>query len=125
VIVESAHPLAPSDLGRLPGWWSDLDAEPVPLADGPPRILIGDFNATLDHAALRRLIATGYRDAADATGQGLVRTWPDPGRPLPPVTIDHVLADRRIGVRKLSVHFVPQSDHRAVIAALAVPSPQG
>nr|WP_296073313.1 endonuclease/exonuclease/phosphatase family protein [uncultured Actinoplanes sp.] len=122
LIVESAHPLAPSDLGRLPGWKSDLDAEPVPSADGPLRILIGDFNATLDHAALRRLIASGYRDAADVTGQGLVRTWPDPSRPLPPITIDHVLADQRIGVRKVSVHDVPRSDHRAVIATLDVPA---
>jgi endonuclease/exonuclease/phosphatase (EEP) superfamily protein YafD len=122
IFVESAHPLAPAGLIQLPGWKRDLDAEPVPSSDGPARILLGDFNATLDHAPLRRLIARGYRDAADTDGQGLVRTWPGPGTALPPVTIDHVLADRRIGVRKVSVHRIPQSDHRAVIAALTVPT---
>jgi endonuclease/exonuclease/phosphatase (EEP) superfamily protein YafD len=122
VLVESAHPLAPAGLIQVPGWKRDLDAEPVPAADGPPRILLGDFNATLDHAPLRRLIARGYRDAADTDGQGLVHTWPASTTALPPVTIDHVLADRRIGVRKVSVHRSPQSDHRAVIAALTVPA---
>jgi hypothetical protein len=121
VIVESAHPLAPAGLIQVPGWKRDLDAEPAPATGGPLRILLGDFNATLDHAPLRRLISRGYRDAADTDGRGLARTWPASTTALPPVTIDHVLADRRIGVRKVSVHFIPESDHRAVIAALTVP----
>jgi endonuclease/exonuclease/phosphatase (EEP) superfamily protein YafD len=121
VIVESAHPLAPSDLGRNAGWRKDLDAEAVPVDGGPLRIVLGDFNSTLDHVALRGLISRGYRDAAATTGQGLVPTWPYDGRPVPRVTIDHVLADRRIGVRKVSVHPVPDSDHRAVVAALTLP----
>nr|WP_312034115.1 endonuclease/exonuclease/phosphatase family protein [Actinoplanes sp. TBRC 11911] len=120
VIVESAHPLAPSEVSLNPGWRRDLDAEPVPATDGPPRILLGDFNSTLDHAPLRRLIARGYRDAAATTGQGLVPTWPYDGRTVPKVTIDHVLVDRRIGVRDVSVHPVPDTDHRAVVAALTV-----
>ena len=40
-----------------------------PPADGTVRVLLGDFNATLDHWALRRLLATGYRDAADVDGR--------------------------------------------------------
>ena len=41
------------------------------------RLLVGDFNATLDHAALRRLLDTGYRDAASVVGQGMTPTcWP-------------------------------------------------
>ena len=32
------------------------------------RILAGDFNATLDHAELRRLIGRGYHDAAEQAG---------------------------------------------------------
>ena len=84
------------------------------------RILAGDFNATLDHAELRRLIATGYVDAASIVGEGLRPSWPV-GRLLPPVTIDHVLADRRCGVRGVEVHTLPGSDHRAVIAELQIP----
>ncbi|MEU8611000.1 endonuclease/exonuclease/phosphatase family protein [Actinoplanes sp. NPDC048791] len=123
VTVESAHPLAPASLEMLDGWRDDLDAEPRPDPNGAPRILLGDFNATLDHKALRDLIGDGYRDAADAAGQGLVGTWgPYDGDPLPPVTIDHVLADRRLGVGAVSVHGIPDSDHRAIIATLRLPA---
>jgi endonuclease/exonuclease/phosphatase (EEP) superfamily protein YafD len=86
------------------------------------RVLAGDFNATLDHALLRRLLDTGYRDAAATVGAGLVGTWgPYDGDPIPPVVIDHVLADRRVGVVAVSVHRVPGSDHRAVLASLTPP----
>ena len=121
VDVESAHPAAPSDPGTEVLWRSDYTDLPGATPDGRLRILLGDFNATLDHATLRRLIATGYRDAADVTGSGLATTWPYDGQRVPPVTIDHVLADRRIGVRTVSTHLVPDADHRAVIATLTLP----
>jgi endonuclease/exonuclease/phosphatase family metal-dependent hydrolase len=121
--VESAHPVAPSEIGVLDSWLSDLESEPRAEPKGMPRILLGDFNSTLDHEPLRTLIASGYRDAADTAGRGLVGTWgPYDGDPLPPVTIDHVLVDERLGVGKVSVHNVPKSDHRAVIATLRVPA---
>jgi len=114
--VESAHPLAPYAKSVLGLWREDLDREPG------RSILLGDFNSTLDHAPVRRLIRRGYRDAADATGHGLLATWgPDAGRWIPPVTLDHVLVDKRIGVREVSVVPVRLSDHRAVIAELTVP----
>ena len=121
--VESAHPLAPYDVRVLDDWRSDIAAQPRPDPNGPPRILLGDFNSTLDHQVLRQLIARGYRDAADADGSGLVGTWgPYDGDPIPAVTIDHVLVDRRIGVRDVRVFGVPRSDHRAILAALTVPA---
>jgi len=123
--VESAHPLAPAALAMNRSWRRDLAAEPAADPAGTPRILLGDFNATLDHQPLRKLIATGYRDAADAAGQGLLPTWPFFGPRIsrvPPVTIDHVLVDKRIGVRAVSVHRIPHTDHRAVIAELTVPA---
>jgi endonuclease/exonuclease/phosphatase family metal-dependent hydrolase len=122
LLVESAHPLAPWAPKVNRDWREDLAAEPPADPDGTPRILLGDFNATLDHAPLRRLIATGYRDAGAATGQGLIPTWPYEGHPgVPKVTIDHVLVDRRIGVREMSVRSIPRSDHRAIVAELIVP----
>jgi len=123
IIVESAHPLAPFDLAALPDWRRDLENQPRADPAGPPRILLGDFNATLDHGPLRALIARGYRDAADAEGSGLIGTWgPYDGDPIPPVTIDHVLVDQRIGIRDVQVHGLPHSDHRAVLASLVVPA---
>ncbi|GLY94544.1 endonuclease/exonuclease/phosphatase family protein [Actinoplanes sp. NBRC 103695] len=124
IVVESAHPLAPYAVEVLDDWSTDLANEPHTDPDGPPRILLGDFNSTLDHHALRELIARGdYRDAAAATGAGLVGTWgPYGGAPLPPVTIDHVLVDKRIGVRDVRVHGVPRTDHRSIYASLTVPA---
>jgi endonuclease/exonuclease/phosphatase family metal-dependent hydrolase len=123
LVVESAHPLAPYSLEALPSWRADLDEEPRPSKDGPPRILLGDFNSTLDHQPLRELIADGYRDAADTVGKGLIATWgPYAGKPIPPVTLDHVLVDQRIGVKDVQVHGVSGSDHRSVIAFITVPA---
>ncbi|MEU5939369.1 endonuclease/exonuclease/phosphatase family protein [Micromonospora sp. NPDC047548] len=121
--VESAHPAAPYAPSVVDEWFTDLRAQPRATPDGPLSILAGDFNATLDHAPLRALLATGYVDAADAAGAGLTGTWgPYDGDLIPPVTIDHVLVDRRIAVRSVSVHPVPGSDHRAVLAELRLPA---
>lgn len=124
VLVESAHPNAPYSVAGLADWRSDLAGQPTADPSGPPRILLGDFNSTLDHGALRDLIAHGYRDAAATDGKGLIGTWgPYQGKLIPPVTIDHILTDRRIAIGTVSVHPIPQSDHRAVIATLRVPAP--
>jgi len=40
---------------------------------------------------------------------------------FPRVTIDHVLADRRVGVRRVDVRPLPGGDHRAVFAELVLP----
>ncbi|NJC68136.1 endonuclease/exonuclease/phosphatase family protein [Planosporangium thailandense] len=122
VAVESVHPCAPISPGAAQCWRTDLAGEPPARPDGVVRVLAGDFNATLDHAALRRFIATGYRDAADARGRGLAATWPyDEKWWIPGVTLDHVLADRRVGVAGYDVYRIPRSDHRAVFAELVLP----
>jgi endonuclease/exonuclease/phosphatase (EEP) superfamily protein YafD len=123
VAVESAHPCAPASPAMARCWRTDMDREPPATPGGPLRVLVGDLNATLDHAALRRLIATGYRDAADVTGRGFAGTWPyDEKWFVPAVTLDHVLADRRIGITGYEVFPIPRGDHRAVLAELALPS---
>jgi endonuclease/exonuclease/phosphatase (EEP) superfamily protein YafD len=117
----AVHPAAPVSASETAKWTHDLDVLPPAASPGALRILAGDFNATLDHHALRRLISTGYEDAAEEAGKGLVPTWPA-GRRIPPlITIDHVLADVRCGVRSLTVVPIPGSDHRGVLAVLTLP----
>ncbi|RLP92295.1 endonuclease/exonuclease/phosphatase family protein [Micromonospora sp. BL4] len=124
VRVESAHPSAPYALDQVDAWRGDLTAQPPATPDGGLRILAGDFNATLDHGPLRALLRTGYVDAADATGAGLTGTWgPYDGDLIPPVTIDHVLVDRRIAVHSVTVHDLPGTDHRPVLTTLRLPTP--
>jgi endonuclease/exonuclease/phosphatase family metal-dependent hydrolase len=86
-------------------------------------VLAGDFNATLDQAEFRDVVDRGYADAAAVTGKGLEPTFPTMGhRLLPPtVAIDHVLADRRLGISEYGVDDLPGSDHRAVHAQLVLP----
>lgn len=119
--IVAVHPIPPLRPGTVGFWHRGLRALPPAPRKGPARILAGDFNATLDHAELRRLLSTGYVDAADAAGAGLVPTWPSGTRRRPPLTIDHVFADERVGVRRVSVHDLPGSDHRAVLAELTLP----
>jgi endonuclease/exonuclease/phosphatase (EEP) superfamily protein YafD len=112
---------APPTRHRMPVWAHNLRALPAATPDGALRVLAGDFNATLDHAELRDLLDTGYDDAAAVVGEGLKATWPAHRKIPPPVTIDHVLADERIGIRSLSVHPIADTDHRAVFAELTLP----
>ncbi|GAA4917750.1 endonuclease/exonuclease/phosphatase family protein [Stackebrandtia albiflava] len=120
----AVHPASPHAPERMVEWRRDLAALPSADRNGAVRILAGDFNATLDHRSLRDLIDTGYTDAADATGTGLIGTW----RPVggvkglaPPVALDRVLVDERVAVRDVSVHAVEDSDHRAVVVVLGLP----
>lgn len=124
VAVKVVHPRPPISRVSEPQWRAAIDALPRPGADpsGPLRLLLGDFNATLDHRTMRGLLDDGYVDAAAATGSGLTPTWPV-GRARPPITIDHILLDRRLGVRSYSVRTVAGSDHRVVIAELVLPGP--
>ena len=121
VEVLAVHPRAPLREALLGEWRDDLRALPAATPRGAVRILAGDFNATLDHAEFRDVLERGYEDAADEVGHGLRATWPADRRFPPPVTIDHVLADERCGVRDLEVVDVAGSDHRAVLAVLELP----
>jgi endonuclease/exonuclease/phosphatase family metal-dependent hydrolase len=41
------------------------------------------------------------------------------------VTIDHVLVDRRVRVTGVSLHTIPGTDHRALLATLVLPRAPG
>jgi endonuclease/exonuclease/phosphatase (EEP) superfamily protein YafD len=115
----AVHPQPPNM--SVERWREALESLPAPGV-GIPWVLIGDFNATFDQAEFRDLVDSGYRDAGDATGKGLEPTWPGPDkRPWGLITIDRVLADRRLGVAEYGVDDLPGSDHRAIHARLALP----
>ncbi|MFC5751088.1 endonuclease/exonuclease/phosphatase family protein [Actinomadura rugatobispora] len=121
VEVTAVHPVPPITSRAYMAWKHDIELLPsAPGGSEPVRILAGDFNATLDHATLRKLIGRGYADAADRAGAGLIPTW-GLGGPQPPLTLDHVLLDRRCAVTGFTVHDVRGSDHRAVVAEIRLP----
>ncbi|MGP3956729.1 endonuclease/exonuclease/phosphatase family protein [Nonomuraea sp. 3N208] len=122
VEIVAIHPNPP--LGRMEEEWNAALGALPPASDGAGsviRVLAGDFNASLDHRAFRDLLSRGYVDAADQVGKGLVPTWPNL-RAMPPIiSIDHVVADRRVSVRRVEVADVPRTDHRGVFAELRLP----
>ncbi|XVQ84740.1 endonuclease/exonuclease/phosphatase family protein [Microbispora siamensis] len=120
VEIVDVHTLSPLSSDDVAQWTAELAALPA-ASPGVVRVLAGDFNASLDHAALRAVLGRGYADAADATGDGLTTTWPANRRFPPLITIDHVLYDERASAVNTSVHQVPGSDHRAFFAELRLP----
>ena len=124
VRVTAVHPRPPVYAAAAPVWRSALAALPGSDSRGDVQILAGDFNATFDHPEFRALVGRGYVDAADAVGDGLKPTWPAAPRKRRalPLTIDHILVDRRVRVERVSVVKIPRSDHRVVIAELRLPS---
>lgn len=115
------HPLPPTGPAAVQSLERYLDSIPAADPAGPPSILLGDFNATLDNSGFRALLDRGYEDVADELGSGLTPTWPGDWWP-PPVTIDHVLIDDRLGATAYDVLPQDGSDHDAVLATLVLPA---
>jgi endonuclease/exonuclease/phosphatase (EEP) superfamily protein YafD len=92
-----------------------------------PVVLAGDFNATSDHAPMRELAGRGFRDAAGESGAGWQPTWPSGDRvtvfgvAVPSLLqIDHVLVDDRVRALRTESVTIRGTDHRAVVARLAL-----
>jgi endonuclease/exonuclease/phosphatase (EEP) superfamily protein YafD len=116
VTVQAVHTESP-DLTRNGDWRATLRQLPKAVP-GRAELLVGDFNSSLDHGELRRVISHGWADAADRSGKGLVGTWPSR---LPTVALDHVLVSRQIGVQETKVFRISGTDHRMVFAVLQLP----
>ncbi|MGW5635914.1 endonuclease/exonuclease/phosphatase family protein [Streptomyces sp. NPDC003832] len=121
VRLQLAHPMPPLP-GRVGDWRRELDRlRDFAAADRrTPTILAGDFNASQDHAAFRRLLDTGLRDAARLTGQDRTPTWP--ARTAPPLgaQIDHVLLTPDFSARAVRFLDLRATDHRAVLADITL-----
>ncbi|MPQ96643.1 endonuclease/exonuclease/phosphatase family protein [Modestobacter sp. I12A-02628] len=120
VEVTAVHSEPPRSPREVATWTEDLRLLPHPAPD-VLRVLAGDYNATLDHAGLRRVLDRGYVDAAHAVGRALATTWTPLSLPLPRLVLDHVLVDRRIAVRSVQVLPVTGSDHRSLVTVLELP----
>jgi len=119
--LTAVHTAPPATSPRsVRAWTGDLAALPAPQS-ALLRVLAGDFNATLDHAALRAVLRRGWTDAAQRAGRGPSWTWRPLRLPWPRLTIDHVLVHPRISVASVRVERVAGSDHRALVVDLVLP----
>ncbi|MEU8631668.1 endonuclease/exonuclease/phosphatase family protein [Amycolatopsis sp. NPDC048633] len=114
--IVAVHPISPDV--DTPQWEREIKDLSRAAGEHGLRILAGDFNATLDHAAFRTVLSRGYNDAAEEHGSALTPTWPSSS---PVVTIDHVVVDNRAAVQDYRVFDVAGSDHRAVFAEVRLP----
>ncbi|MEU9399229.1 endonuclease/exonuclease/phosphatase family protein [Streptomyces sp. NPDC048242] len=118
VAVHTYYPL-----GDAARWGRDMTAlTEVARADGPDTVFLGDFNASLDHARMRTLLTSGgLTDSHAELGHGWARTWPVGNSPIPPlVQLDHVLHGSGLAALSVTERTVPGTDHRAVVARLAL-----
>ncbi len=120
----AVHAHAPTDGAQ---WRADQDTIRAAASAAEPDLIVGDFNATLDHRPLRTLSKLGWRSVAELANEGWQPTWPANGLvgilglPLPPlVQIDHVLVGPRLAALSTRTVDLPGTDHRAVVAEVAL-----
>lgn len=121
--IISVHLVAPIP-GEMNNWRADLDWISTACTGGNV-IMAGDFNSTLDHFGG---LATGdgatigeCADAAAATDNAAVGTWPTSLPPVLSSPIDHVMQTKNwrvAGMRVIENHDGHGSDHRPVLAEL-------
>jgi len=116
--------LTSSDAGQV-GCHPELASAAV--AASGPTLVAGDFNATLDHQPMRELDGRGFQDAAALANSGWQPTWPASdevsilGVPVPAMLqLDHVVVDDAFGVVDTEAVSIRGTDHRAVVATLAL-----
>jgi endonuclease/exonuclease/phosphatase family protein len=118
--VLAVHPTYPVD---GPGWASDQASVAEAVATEHPDVVVGDFNATMDHAPMRALEDRGYRDVGELANVGWQPTWPAEGRydhlGVPLAQIDHVLIGPRLVALDQHTTRVPDTDHLALVARVA------
>jgi endonuclease/exonuclease/phosphatase (EEP) superfamily protein YafD len=84
-------------------------------------VLAGDFNSGRQHPVWRKLTEAGLTDAHEARARGVVRTWPDDRPYLPALLdLDHIMVSRALVVLDVSERSGLGSDHKALVADLAV-----
>lgn len=110
----SVHPVPPVPR-NVPTWREELAALTGLCERVEGVVLAGDFNATVDHAAMRD--STCLDGAVGTGGHG---TWPDGWSPLLGTAIDHVLMDPQAWepVASRVLDAPGAGDHRAVLVRI-------
>lgn len=117
VRLQMAHPMPP-ETDSLTQWRTELGRlrDFAERRGKRPTILLGDFNASQDHAAFREILDTGMHDAARQTGHSRTPTWPALTAPPFGVQIDHVLVSEPMVPVNTRFIDLPNTDHRALLA---------
>jgi endonuclease/exonuclease/phosphatase (EEP) superfamily protein YafD len=123
--ILAVHPTAPNN--GIARWSSDLDTVVAAArASSGPTVVAGDFNATLDHPQILKLLGSHYRDASSDAGPSWRPTWPSQGSVqlkgfgLPSLFgLDHVFLRGPLEATYAQTRAVPGTDHRALVTRIS------
>ncbi|MFB7736810.1 endonuclease/exonuclease/phosphatase family protein [Streptomyces sp. NPDC056112] len=126
VRLQLAHPMPPLP-GQVALWHRELARlRAFAAADRTtPTVLAGDFNASQDHAAFRRIIDTGLRDAARLAGAERAPSWPARTAPTLGAQIDHVLVSPDFSATGARFLALADTDHRALLVDITLHDGRG
>ncbi|MEU1401711.1 endonuclease/exonuclease/phosphatase family protein [Streptomyces sp. NPDC005728] len=121
VRVQLAHPMPPLP-GQVGLWKRELGRLRTFAAADPrtPTILAGDFNASQDHAAFRRILDTGLTDAARLAGHDRTPSWPSRTASVIGAQIDHVLLSPDFSATDARFLRLAGTDHRALVVDITL-----
>ena len=119
--LQLAHPMPPLP-AHLGTWREELSAlrDYAAANAGRSTVVAGDFNASQDHAAFRRILDTGLMDGARLTGDTRTPTWPALTTPAFGAQIDHVLVSRGFTATRTRFLDLGETDHRALVVDLTL-----
>lgn len=118
VPVDAPTPL--EDVARWDGALAEFQRTAVNHAGGSV-LMVGDFNAVREHLPLRRMLGTGWENAAEKSRSGWLPTYPSNAWHPPALAIDHAIVSP--GLRALSVETfsVMKNPHLGLIVRLTSP----
>jgi endonuclease/exonuclease/phosphatase (EEP) superfamily protein YafD len=120
----AVHPVAPIS-PTSPDQWREEHHTILATAEAAHAdLVVGDLNASADHAVVRDLTDAGYRDAAELDNAGWLPTWPANHAGiipwLPPVVrLDHVLVGPTLTADDTHTVDIEGTDHLAVVTTVA------
>ncbi|MFF4789476.1 endonuclease/exonuclease/phosphatase family protein [Streptomyces sp. NPDC001276] len=126
VRLQLAHPMPPLP-GQVALWHREL-ARLCAFAAADrttPTVLAGDFNASQDHAAFRRIIDAGLHDAARLAGAERAPSWPARTAPALGAQIDHVLVSPDFSATGARFLALADTDHRALLVDVTLHDGRG
>ncbi len=98
--------------------FEELSADVAGLAEGPVMV-VGDFNAVVEHDPMRRLMAdNGLQDAVVGSRLGWRPTFPAGGVVPPLVALDHVLLSRGLVATDAWTEPVKGQEHQALFVTV-------
>lgn len=116
----SAHPKSPMRGCRD---WSagiiGLGALATTQKPGDITVVMGDLNSGTDHPSFRKLLDTGFQDAALAEAKGRRATFPS-WIAWPRLILDHILFTAGLAASDVRSFTVNGTDHLALIATLTL-----